>query len=197
MNASTSYKYYKAWGSGRTKPAAFTVLSLVVSVNEGVVTDIAWDDGCYFCSDTDTSNPLYRDAVSKTPEASYGWMVPEKSTCKFNSYLTMTNSSAAWPSLGGRNCLKTHDQCMAAGCYNNATGTSCCDLKVYVAWQGSDAAGRHFTSSSKRFSRFRQYSISSLYDSALLLGESIAQSTVNTYNSITAEGSIKTETAGR
>jgi hypothetical protein len=37
---------------------------------------------------------------------------------------------------------------------------------VYVAWVGTDANGEYFTSGNSRFSRFRQYSIGSLFDAA-------------------------------
>jgi len=51
-------------------------------------------------------------------------------------------------------------------CSNLAGGGADCDLRVYVAWVGTDANGEFFTSGNSRFSRFRQFSIGSLFDAA-------------------------------
>jgi len=47
-----------------------------------------------------------------------------------------------------------------------ATGTTDCDLKVYLGWYGTDGDNTYLTSSGQRYSAFRQYSAYSAYSTA-------------------------------
>jgi len=42
-----------------------------------------------------------------------------------------------------------------------------CDVKVYVAWIGTDSRGTFMTSAGQRFSNFRSYSINRLYQNTV------------------------------
>lgn len=52
-----------------------------------------------------------------------------------------------------------------------ADTAAACDLKIFVVWTGTDASGNYLKSANKRFSRFRQFSVSTAYQSALNLGQ--------------------------
>jgi len=45
-------------------------------------------------------------------------------------------------------------------------GTNNCDLKIYIGWKGQDKDGNYLTSSARRLSAFRSYSLSSVYNTA-------------------------------
>jgi hypothetical protein len=47
----------------------------------------------------------------------------------------------------------------------NLTVTGC-DLKVFLVWIGTDASGQYLRSANNRFSVYRKYGVSSLYQSA-------------------------------
>lgn len=216
LNQST-FKIYKPWECGAdqnrdcdltTRPdlmrkGAFPMLTAVIEVNKGVVQKVSWDDDGENC-------PLYPCSKLLPGEEGaykggpYNWMGPKDNECKFNSYINFVNttqslgSSEQLRSLGGYNCLKTHDTCTkpavtdaetgkTTGCYDSGTGNSCCDLKVYIAWVGSDKNGRYFSSSSSRFSRFRMFNLGALVDSAKELGMSIGKSFENVANTAVQE----------
>lgn len=64
-----------------------------------------------------------------------------------------------------------------------------CDPKFYITWFGTDADKKQLKSSNLSMSRFRMYSIGSLYNSAKDAFNSTISSIVSTYND------IKTKTA--
>jgi hypothetical protein len=80
------------------------------------------------------------------------------SLCADNSYYN--NQKVTTGPFAGKTCEAPIPDCSAAGCQG------CCDLKVYVVWTGTDANGNSLTSAGLRFSRFRQYKLSTLYNSA-------------------------------
>ena len=49
---------------------------------------------------------------------------------------------------------------------NDATSAFTCDPKFYITWFGTDADGKQLKSSNLSMSRFRQYAVGSLYNSA-------------------------------
>ena len=54
-----------------------------------------------------------------------------------------------------QNCYETKDNC------NNNK----CDPKIYITWFGTDKNGNQLKSSNLALSKFKKYSISSLYNS--------------------------------
>jgi hypothetical protein len=96
--------------------------------------------------------------------------------------------SRYWSNTVGSNCFQTSTQCRkdqkeTLDAYNKAIAdwTAAgsvpankpkdiefwpCDLSIYVTFTGTDESGRYLKSAGLRFSRFRSYSIGSLYKSA-------------------------------
>jgi len=69
------------------------------------------------------------------------------------------------------------DQCINATCAVSLNDQCwidglVCDVKVYVSWFGTDNRGTFLTSSGKRLSRFRSYSISSAFQNAADVAQS-------------------------
>ncbi|GBG31539.1 Hypothetical Protein FCC1311_077632 [Hondaea fermentalgiana] len=120
----------------------FPILTAIINVDENGVTDISWDDGCYF---TDGS-------VSESVQ-----------TCVANAYGFNTSSpidSVPAPSQGSDTAL-TREVC-------DSEPDGFCDLAVYVAWTGKDSNGNYFGSSGRRFSVFRDYDLQIQYDAMRL-----------------------------
>jgi len=66
------------------------------------------------------------------------------------------------------NCGIDINTCHASESYgkeNTATSTDC-DFKVYVSWSGTDKEGTFLSSSQRRLSQFRQWSLSAVYNQA-------------------------------
>ena len=57
--------------------------------------------------------------------------------------------------------------------------SSVCDTKVYITWEGTDATGRECTSDNYRITKFTEYSINSLLQSAKEIGETTYNKLVN------------------
>ena len=53
--------------------------------------------------------------------------------------------------------------CPADACANNEDGA--CDFKLFVSWIGTDKNNNNLVSSGERFMNFKNYNLSSLYDS--------------------------------
>lgn len=145
------------------------VYTMIVSMADGVVTDIGWDDGCFFCAEN--GDDCVKSALNATTS-------------------TLIDSDTF---VG---CRSTADTCYpparplpnaTAGDGGNSTGNatltlSPCDLKVFVTWTGTDKNGQYLTSAGQRFSRYRAFGIATMYQSALNLvqdGINIGQSAIN------------------
>jgi hypothetical protein len=66
------------------------------------------------------------------------------------------------------NCGIDINTCHASESYgkeNTATSTDC-DFKIYVSWSGTDKEGTFLSSSQRRLSQFRQWSLSAVYNQA-------------------------------
>jgi hypothetical protein len=59
-----------------------------------------------------------------------------------------------------------------------------CDPKFYVTWFGTDAESRPLQSSGLAMSKFRQYSIGSLYNSTKSAFDGVITDIKNTFNDI-------------
>lgn len=102
----------------------YPFLTAIIDVEDGVIRGIAWDDACVFC---------------------------EKKECVANTY--NFNGSVATADQTNQpvdGCYLTRDECMGFA----ATGSNKCDIKIYVAWTGTDADGNVLLSSGSRFSMF-------------------------------------------
>jgi hypothetical protein len=61
-----------------------------------------------------------------------------------------------------------------------------CDPSFYITWFGTDKNGKSFKSSNMSMSRFRQYSIGSLYNSVKSSLNVTVQKLKDTYNDISS-----------
>lgn len=163
----------------------FALYTVIVTLSQGVVTGISWDDGCFFCAEN-------------TP------------SCDFSAFDANQSQTIYDPNLKG--CRLEFADCydmryFSAGAFVNASaavnatssapapapagagvnGSSSCDLRVFVAWTGTDAKGNGLMSANKRFSRYRKFNVATAYQSALNVaatGESLAKRTGETLASV-------------
>jgi hypothetical protein len=70
---------------------------------------------------------------------------------------------------------------------NNKDTAFNCDPKFYITWFGTDADGKQLKSSNLSMSRFRQYAVGSLYNSAKDAFNKTVTTLVDTYNQVKAE----------
>ena len=166
-------KAFKVYASEDAKKPTYVypVLTAVVSVNQGKVAAITWDDGCYFC------DGVVQVADGKNPLCQPNMFIGAKETLK---PLNEEQLERAQVDGGGKNCLVYGEgsSSFQESNSNNANQEDCsnegeCDLKVFVVWTGTDANGDYFKSAGLRFSRFQQFSVSALYTS----GRSLALDT--------------------
>ena len=159
-------KAYKVYHHDSNTPKwSFPILTAVISVKNGKVQGITWDDGCHFCQDeTD-------ECVSNI------FTLPSN---RFNETTKISDSAISTLKLDGlgKNCrVKANPDLDTITKARDCTGPTCykynkycidgnCDLKIFVVWTGTDSEGNYFTSASLRFSRFAKYSINDLYASA-------------------------------
>ena len=114
----------------------FPIITAVITADRGTVTDVYWDDGCYLCADD-----------GNTAESSMG--------CMPNAYTLQGKATTVADGLG-KDCGLTRDKCLTKS-------DTFCDLNLYVVWTGTDMNGNYFRSAGKRFSRFREYAMPSLF----------------------------------
>jgi len=88
---------------------------IVVTIQNGNVTGLQWDDGCYLC--------------------------PDAAQCSDDF------------------CTNPKGDC-------NSTATADCNIKLYVAWVGTDMYGSPCTSAGSLTSRLRQFSVTNVYNQA-------------------------------
>jgi hypothetical protein len=82
------------------------------------------------------------------------------------------------------NLIKTEKNCKSTEfCTNNSEGLVC-DPKFYITWFGTDANGKQLKSSNLSMSRFRQYAVGSLYNSAKDAFNKTVDTLKNTWSSI-------------
>ena len=78
-------------------------------------------------------------------------------TCYSNSNVTFLNDTSI---------IATDKNCKMNVCANTQIASFQCDPKFYVTWFGTDKNGKQMKSSNLSMSRFRQYAVGSLYNSA-------------------------------
>lgn len=82
------------------------------------------------------------------------------------------------------NSTYQYKNCKQALCDTTQTTVFQCDPKFYVTWFGTDANGNQLKSSNLAMSRFRDYAIGSLYDSAKSAFNSSLTTLESTYNQV-------------
>lgn len=129
--ASTVKGYRIQTDSGNYTLPYFTA---IVTVDNGDVTGVTWDDGCLFCSNT-------------------------KDSCMHNTYNYNGVIVEGSKEDEGKDCYLPDAKCISNGEVSEA-----CPLQVYVVWAGTDSAGTYFQSSRMRFSQFRGYQLQQYRD---------------------------------
>jgi hypothetical protein len=76
----------------------------------------------------------------------------------------------------------TEKNCKQELCQNTREGSFQCDPKFYVTWFGTDVNGKQLKSSNLSMSRFRQYAVGSLYNSAKDAFNTTISTLQNTWN---------------
>ena len=182
-------KAYKIFQGGEysssTAPVyVFPIMTAVISVYNGKVQSITWDDGCYFCdtltANADGENEYCQPNIFSTPNAS---ALPSSSLANAQRAAaeqarpySAEQLEAAKVDGAGMSCItygagasQENPSVTGTAPLNCAETPSECDLKLYVVWTGTDSNGNYFQSAGLRFSRFQQFAISSLYTSARTL----------------------------
>lgn len=112
---------------------AFSHLTAVITLEEGVVKRVSWDDGCHTC---------YPDKCE------------QNSVYMKDGTLTLINpEDAVYGPYAGKNCYTSKSDC--------TKNPEACDLHIYVVWTGTDSEGRVLQSANLRLSRFQSGSIQS------------------------------------
>jgi len=118
--------YYDA-----TNDLVYPFLTAVISVKDGTITGITWDDACIFCGG-------FADA------------------CKEDTY--DFNGNQVYQSTAGqqtKGCYLKASECVTVeGGKGFPAGSNSCDLTVYVVWSGTDSGGKALQSQAYRFSEF-------------------------------------------
>lgn len=122
----------------------FPYYTAIVTVDNGDVTGVEWDDGCLFCSNTADS-------------------------CTQNTY-DYDGTLLTKGDYAGEDCYVKDSTCVEVGTVDPNTQmastsvSDACTLSVYVVWAGTDSEGRYMQSSRLRFSQFRGYQLQSYRD---------------------------------
>eukprot|EP00340_Litonotus_pictus_P006856 CAMPEP_0170515314 /NCGR_PEP_ID=MMETSP0209-20121228/1756_1 /TAXON_ID=665100 ORGANISM="Litonotus pictus, Strain P1" /NCGR_SAMPLE_ID=MMETSP0209 /ASSEMBLY_ACC=CAM_ASM_000301 /LENGTH=197 /DNA_ID=CAMNT_0010799737 /DNA_START=315 /DNA_END=908 /DNA_ORIENTATION=+ len=169
-------------------------------------------EGGYIFAKTDTSekNPkfVFQFGNATTAyESEYYDTNTQKSTSLFNVVIKMhkgtiediTWDNDCWDCGFSDNCvtyenipsrrnaseLYEESNCMQQMCdINNQTAAFECDPKFYVTWFGTDADGTELQSSQLSMSRFKKYSIGSLFSSAKGVFNDTLDTVKNTYDDV-------------
>jgi hypothetical protein len=168
-----------------TLPVYTAIIGLVM----GKVEYIDWDEGCFFCAangpdcvpdtyDVNASLPIIdvgmrncrRDTdscyPSVSPSATDGPAAASASPAASEMVLSDDPENPAPSASASASVTPSISPSPQVANPVNSTSNAC-DLKVYIAWAGTDANGRYLTSAGRRFSRFRQYGTSTLYQGAM------------------------------
>ena len=130
----------------------FPFLTAIVFVEDGVVQSITYDEDCAFCNGKSNCQPN-------------GFDVSTNTTFDSDVYVECGFSPSECSALAGGGADCDLRVCCAKKLATNGVQTPL-HVQVYIAWVGTDSNGEFFTSGNSRFSRFRQYSIGTLFDSA-------------------------------
>jgi hypothetical protein len=179
--------YSHAAGAGGALVAdivTFPIYTAIITLNRGVVSSVAFDEGCFFCAEN-------------TPQCDYNALHANLSQTIYDRDLKgcSLSQAACYPASFSAAALAGNASAAAAAAANatlaaaaNATApASPCDLRLYVVWSGSDAKGNGLLSANKRFSRYRQFNVATAYQSALNAADtatSLAERTKSTFEAI-------------
>lgn len=126
------------------------ILSLVVNVDQGNVTSLAWDNQCMTCS-------------SNSPQCLRGYKGMKLEGLGAAMQILPDDTSGEYLTGG---CGTERTLCVAATTTGTTTTTSnICDPKILVTFSGTDRNGRQLTTAGLRISQFAGLAINSLWQS--------------------------------
>ena len=142
----------------------FPILTLVVSVSNGNVEEVYWDDNCYFNQDGSVGSS--GDSMSCVPNA-YD-LQSNIGNASFIDFLNPSNSQVS--NAGYDTMISPLDACRTNMQNDDSTDslpTGFCDLGIYVAWTGTSADGQRLDSAGRRFRRPRMFGMEAQYPTML------------------------------
>lgn len=110
-------------------------------------------------------------------------MINRDNDC-FNCFYGDCYTNANQASLFNSSLIYSVSNCKQALCSTDKNDVFNCDPKFYITWFGTDKDKKQMKSSNLSMSRFRQYSIGSLYNSAKDAFNKTIGEIVNTYNDV-------------
>lgn len=132
---------YKKQYTNSDRSLFFPTLTAVITVVEGLVEAVFWDDGCWFCDENDTEDSGATGQV-----------------CANNAY---DANDALFTSIidenTGIDCALDTAECDAQIADNPDARP--CDMRLYVVWSGTDSNGKYFSSAGSRLRVFTQYAL--------------------------------------
>jgi hypothetical protein len=172
------------------------VWTVIISLERGVPTGISYDEGCFFCASNGVdcvpsafnvrANASAPDLAADFRASADGGACVSCQTPFAECYPSQANSvtfvrdstnhsepGACDP--GSPSPTPTVAAASPSATNNNASlglalaPDAGCDLKVFVVWDGTDAAGNYLKSSNRRFSVYRAFAVASAFQSALNL----------------------------
>lgn len=162
------YLYRYLPSSGNNKPSGYYIFptyTVILHVVQGDLQRITWDETC-LCPETITSS------------SSSAVCLPNTDRMMMNNITTIMNISTT----GSGNEIPTSCALPITSCTHQPTKefpfANSCDLQLFFVWTGTDSNGQFFTSSSKRFSRFRAWpaQLTQLWESIKDTGNRIVDS---------------------
>lgn len=146
----------------------FPLYTVIITLAGGVPQSVSWDDGCFFCAANtascahnmfDANSSVYdihEDDAYKGCSMDMAMCYPLVTGGKLVATADLAAAASPTPS---QDPSPSSSPSRAPVTNSTVSVVSDCDLKVFVVWTGTDAAGNYLQSANKRFSRFRQFSI--------------------------------------
>ena len=177
-----SYQLDAATGNLIADIVTFPIFTVILTLDNGVVQSVAFDEGCFFCAEN-------------TPQCDYSALHANFSQTIFDPTLKgcRLEQSACYPasfsgaSLADNNATNATNATLVPPGNATVPAADACDLRVYVVWTGTDARGNGLMSANKRFSRYRQFNVATAYQSALNAADSgyqLAQRTKDMFEAV-------------
>ena len=164
--------YRKKYASLGTSPAVvgvFPIVTLVISVDNGIVTEVFWDDDCFFNYNRaagSAGGAGSMDCLFNAVDIDNLFTNTRNQT--YNRFLNPTSATTT-----GYDTLLSTEACTSniwkdpesqtSTASNEALPNGFCDLGIYVTWVGTSADGQQLGSAGPRFKRFRDYAMLSEY----------------------------------
>jgi hypothetical protein len=153
----------------------FPIVTLVISVQNGIVKEVYWDDNCYFNYNRKPGTTLGIDSMDCAFNA---YQMDNKfSNLRNGTYRGLLNPTGSTST--GYDTLISNAACLsniwrepstsASPATNQPLPEGFCDLGIYITWVGTSADGQLLASASPRFKRLRDYAMYAQYPTVSIL----------------------------